>query len=146
MNRCIVVVDDDGAILEILCESLRSEGFWNIRPFSSPREACGYLKSRKTDVLVTDFDMPGLNGTELIDAAPGISTVFMVSCSFPENEQLKRECAARGVIALDKLSALSAIPETLKKTVRANHAHSRLRSSPVIGNIADGGSDTELDL
>jgi FixJ family two-component response regulator len=60
----VAVVDDDRAVLDSL-EDLLQSGAYGVRPFPS---GAAFLESGalgSVDCLITDVDMPGLNGLEL---------------------------------------------------------------------------------
>ena len=116
MDRTIVIVDDNSAHLGILFEFLNKERVGTVHCFTDPAKAQAFAKTTRIDVLITDYSMPEMNGIELIDALPGIPAMFLISCSLPENEQLRKECAKRGVFALDKISLLTALAEKPRRT------------------------------
>ena len=64
----VLLVDDDYDMLELLHRNLKS---WNFHTYkaSSVVEAFEILKSDSIDILITDLQMPGLNGIELIKYA-----------------------------------------------------------------------------
>ena len=64
----ILVVDDDPGIRENIADLLSTEPY---RVFSAADadEALRLLEVEPIDLLVTDFQMPGRNGVELIEAA-----------------------------------------------------------------------------
>jgi len=64
----ILVVDDDAGIRENVVDLLSTEDY---RVFSAADadEALHVLEIEPIDLLVTDFQMPGRNGVELIEAA-----------------------------------------------------------------------------
>jgi CheY-like chemotaxis protein len=66
----VLVVDDDPKIVEIVCLLLRRVGF-AVEATTDSAEALALL-TRETgafDALVSDHDMPGMSGSELIDRA-----------------------------------------------------------------------------
>jgi two-component system, response regulator FlrC len=64
----VLVVDDDEGIRENIVDLLRSEDY-RVVSASNADEAMVLLESEKIDLLLTDFQMPGKNGVELIEAA-----------------------------------------------------------------------------
>lgn len=67
----VLLVDDDPDILPLLEEIIR-EGFPNvaeIRTANDPKEGQRYLESEIVDLLITDLEMPGINGLELLRCA-----------------------------------------------------------------------------
>jgi len=61
----IWVSDDDNAIRIILEESLSSSGF-DVKTFSSGDDVVNELKNDKPDLVLTDVQMPGMLGYDLL--------------------------------------------------------------------------------
>ena len=66
MSPHVLIVDDDPAIRDSMCEYLEMEGF-KTDTLASGEEAIDYLKKTHTDIVVTDIMMLGMNGLELTD-------------------------------------------------------------------------------
>lgn len=62
----IFVVDDDRYVLDSVSTLLREYGF-NIIPFSSGQEAVRRFASEPVDLVLTDINMPGMSGIELLE-------------------------------------------------------------------------------
>ncbi len=60
----ILVVDDTPAIVEILMETLSSEGF-PVRSASNGKLALGLIGTKPPQLILLDIDMPGMNGFEV---------------------------------------------------------------------------------
>jgi two-component system, NtrC family, response regulator PilR len=61
----IMVVDDEPGIRELLFEALSEKGF-DVTSAKDGRESLRFLKKNKFDLLITDINMPHLNGIELL--------------------------------------------------------------------------------
>lgn len=61
----ILIVDDDEAVRTILACLLRSLHF-DCESTSSAESALGLIEGKRYDVIITDYEMPGMNGIELI--------------------------------------------------------------------------------
>ena len=61
----ILVVDDDVLILESISELLKLEGY-DIDSASTPERAVKMLEENKYNLLLTDVNMPNVNGFELL--------------------------------------------------------------------------------
>lgn len=76
----VLLVDDDASVLSNLMEALRGHG---IAATAAPngKQAVGLLETRRFDVLVTDYGMPGMTGVELIGHArridPGLRALLI---------------------------------------------------------------------
>ena len=68
-EKKLLLVDDESAVRELLGAELREMG-WQVTISASGAEALKRLKTGQTfDVLVTDLNMPGMDGLHLIRAA-----------------------------------------------------------------------------
>ena len=61
----ILIVDDNYDMLEVLHRNLKALNFHTYKA-SSVVEAIDILKYSTIDLLITDLQMPGINGMELI--------------------------------------------------------------------------------
>ena len=66
-SRTILVVDDDPAILE-MCEDLLTEAGFDVQTCGSGQEALEAADEQDFDVVLSDLQMPGIDGLELIAA------------------------------------------------------------------------------
>ncbi len=63
-TKDILLVDDDIDCLHLLCMFLESEGF-DVSTASDGNKALETLKHNKFKMMITDFNMPEINGVEL---------------------------------------------------------------------------------
>ncbi len=63
----ILVVDDNEMLCRLACEILCTEGYRAV-PASNAAEALRALEEEEFDLLVTDYQMPGMSGLELARA------------------------------------------------------------------------------
>ena len=64
----LLLVEDDEDTRDLMALALRGAGF-QVQPAGSGREALALLESTPYDLLVTDYDMPGMTGTEMLQIA-----------------------------------------------------------------------------
>ena len=62
----LLLVDDNPEVIDVICEFLSFAGFF-ITPCQNGSEAIALLESSDFDVMVTDIQMPYLNGVELLE-------------------------------------------------------------------------------
>lgn len=63
----IVLVDDEEMIVDMFTQLL--EPVHDIRSTSSSVEALGMIEKQRPDLLITDYNMPEMDGSELAKAA-----------------------------------------------------------------------------
>lgn len=67
-NLRILVVDDVPLMRRVVISLLRKIGFSAITEAGSGPEALTHLASNKADVVISDWNMPAMNGLELLQA------------------------------------------------------------------------------
>ncbi len=79
----ILVVDDESSIRELLEEYLSLEGY-RVDTAKDGVDAYEYLKKYYYDIVLTDLEMPGMNGIELLEKAnrEGMNHRFIVLTGF----------------------------------------------------------------
>ena len=115
----ILVVDDDEGIRENLAEVLSMEQY---RTFTAANaeEALDRLRSNDVDLLLTDFQMPGANGVELIEAArrerPELRAILITA--FPYVYEEIDPTRRRGVVLLLKPFAADEVLAIVARMLR----------------------------
>jgi DNA-binding NtrC family response regulator len=61
----IIIVDDEAVIRELLSEALSEKGFL-VTSAKDGRESLKYMKDDDFDLLITDINMPHIDGIELL--------------------------------------------------------------------------------
>lgn len=79
----ILVVDDESSIRELLKEYLSLEGY-KVDTAENGHDAYAYLKKTYYDLVLTDLEMPGMNGIELLEKAnaDGLNHKFIILTGF----------------------------------------------------------------
>ena len=70
MAMAVLVVDDSPVMRKFICRVIRLAGFEDAEFFeaSDGREALAQLEKRSVDVILTDINMPCMNGEALMQA------------------------------------------------------------------------------
>ena len=63
----IVIVDDEIVNLLLLENIVNAEGYENVSTFGTSTEALEYIQNNKVDALITDFNMPHMDGIALLE-------------------------------------------------------------------------------
>lgn len=62
----IMVVDDDKYILATIKRTLKRKQEWQVETISNPVEALEQASHTQYDLFMSDYQMPGINGIELL--------------------------------------------------------------------------------
>jgi DNA-binding NtrC family response regulator len=74
--RNIMVVDDTKSITFALEEWLKDEGIANVNVYQDPERAVEAIqKDGAPDLIITDYDMPGMNGVEFLEEVNSCNNV-----------------------------------------------------------------------
>jgi two-component system, chemotaxis family, chemotaxis protein CheY len=65
VSKTIMTVDDSASVRQMVTFALKEAGF-NVLEASDGREAVGRLTSEPVDMVITDLNMPNMDGIELI--------------------------------------------------------------------------------
>lgn len=97
----IVLLEDDGSMREMLTHYIQKQDY-QVDAFCSPFDALPHIYTESPDVIVSDINMPGMNGLEMTEAirAQGLVTpVIFISGDFTEDVQVRaKELSVRYLI------------------------------------------------
>jgi two-component system chemotaxis response regulator CheY len=90
----LLVVDDSSTMRRIIKNSLKAVGYDDVVEAENGEGAMVRLQSEKVDLVITDWNMPVMNGLELVAAmrgSPGLrqTPVLMVTTVAEKEEILK---------------------------------------------------------
>ena len=86
----IVAMDDQPAILHTIASELRE--LYQVRPFTSGQMVLKYLENQPADLILLDYDMPEMNGCEVLerlqadDRMVGIPVIFLTGSAHGNTE------------------------------------------------------------
>ena len=116
----VIIVDDDAAVRESLRRLMESEGF-AVRDFSNGHDLLNDANSPSIGCLVVDYQMPGLNGLELVSALRrrGVSSPAILFTSNP-TEYVRDRAAAFAVLVIEKPGASNFLVDCVRTAVAKN--------------------------
>jgi two-component system chemotaxis sensor kinase CheA len=125
-ERTLLLVDDSAFFRNMLSPVLKAAGY-EVTAVSSGREALAILKKgRRFDALVTDIDMPEMDGFELAEAVRGeqrfsqIPIIALSSSSSPESIERGRKVGFHDYVAkFDRQSLIAALKEQTADIIQA---------------------------
>jgi DNA-binding NtrC family response regulator len=146
----ILVVDDEAAARTALAELLRSEGY-AIETAGDGFKALGRLEEFEADLVLTDLNMPGIDGVELLrklkELRPELPVVLMTAFGGVETAvSAMREGAAdyltKPLNTDELLIVLARTIETAKLRQEANELREQIKDRYSFDNIV--GSSPEM--
>jgi two-component system chemotaxis sensor kinase CheA len=125
-ERALLLVDDSAFFRNMLSPVLKAAGY-EVTAVSSGHEALAILKKgRHFDALVTDIDMPNMDGFELAEAVRGeqqfaeIPIIALSSSSSPESIERGRKVGFHDYVAkFDRQSLIAALKEQTADIIQA---------------------------
>ena len=151
----VLLIDDNPMILGMLSQAL--EKFSDLQTSSDPEDALTRINDSPPDLVITDYQMPGMNGRELVEKVKSRPTtarvpIILMATKTDQNEKLKvvedkvedflekpffmKEATARIKRIIDKIA--------LEKMAREAPGESVLRGSLQQMNVIDLLQSLEL--
>ena len=98
MAKPVVVVVDDQITI---CETIKSVlyGMYDVHTFTDGKEAMSYMHKNPVDMILLDYQMPGMTGYEVLMAVRSHKSTIQTPVIFltaETNERMKMEMLERG--------------------------------------------------
>lgn len=96
----VLIVDDQSSIRQILANSLLQLGFTHIAQRKDGKEAIEYLGQNPTHLVISDFNMPVMDGLALLRAVrgnPKTQKVAFIILTSEASRDLVQEAVKAGV-------------------------------------------------
>jgi chemotaxis protein histidine kinase CheA len=118
-RRRVLVVDDSATVRDFLSGLLKEAGI-EVQPASSGQAALALLQQSPPDLVLTDLEMPGMSGLELLREVrtrhPRIPVVMLTTRASPEDRQRAAELGASAYLVKSQLQE-SVLLETLARNL-----------------------------
>jgi len=95
----VLVVDDAKYIRELISLILRNEGYEVIKA-ANGKEALNKLNGKNIDILITDLNMPEMNGIELagrLRNMPDFKSIPVIMVTSENHESIRKKAGHAGV-------------------------------------------------
>jgi CheY-like chemotaxis protein/anti-sigma regulatory factor (Ser/Thr protein kinase) len=127
----VLVVDDSKVDRRLVCEFLRKESQWTVEDAANGVEALARMKDSAPDLVLTDLNMPVMDGLELVTALrehhPGVPVILITAYG---SETLATEALRRGASSYVPKSQLTGkLLDTMEEVLalaRADRTYERL--------------------
>jgi two-component system chemotaxis response regulator CheY len=119
MSFNVLIVDDSGSMRAVIKKIITISGFHmdNCHEAGNGREALTLLEDHWVDVIISDINMPEINGLELLDALKRNETlkeIPVIMITTEGSEERMKEAFARGAKGFIKKPFL---PEQIRKVL-----------------------------
>jgi len=123
-NVKALVVDDEFHIVQVVAVKLRNNGF-DVITAESGTKALELARSEKPDVIITDFQMPGMSGVELVQNLRKIpettstAVVMLTARGFAISDEQRKELEISECVSkpFSPRELLQTVKQVLKKGV-----------------------------
>lgn len=89
VNNTVVIVDDEEMVLTSLSSFLNLETDYNIMTFTSGKEALKYIENNNTDLVISDYLMPEMDGIQFLakvrELKPEVPRIILTGYADKEN-------------------------------------------------------------
>ncbi len=99
--RNVLIVEDSKAIRSMIRVALEEQGSYFVVEATNGFEALKALPTREFDLIVTDINMPDINGLELINfvkSNPAYRTIPLIIVSTEKSEEDQKRGLALGAV------------------------------------------------
>lgn len=120
-RRCVLVVDDDPGVRDVIRSMLESSGF-SVLLAENGKEAMRMLKTERADLILTDLVMPEQEGIETIKALrqeyPDIKVIAMSGAFGGDYLRIASYLGAHATLAkpIQLQALLQLVEDTLKRS------------------------------
>jgi two-component system, chemotaxis family, sensor kinase CheA len=125
LTRSLLLVDDSSFFRNMLAPVLKAAGY-DVTAVPSASEAIGLLKKNRFDIIISDIEMPGMNGFEFAEAVRNDSKTAQVpiialsSITSPATIERGRQAGFHDFVAkFDRQGLIAALKESTVELVEA---------------------------
>jgi len=96
----VMIVDDQASMRAMIRRALQDFGFVHVRDKGCPKEALADIKQDRVHLIISDFNMPELDGLQLLEAVrkdPVIGKTVFIMLTGSADREVVQKAAALGV-------------------------------------------------
>jgi CheY-like chemotaxis protein len=125
----VLLVDNDHASIALMTIALKKKGF-NVGTASNGKEALEFLKQNKFDIVITDLQMPEMDGYQLIDTIKTSYREHKVMAISSNIENRTRLLQHGALEAMEKPFSLDDFIDELKILMEERRKSKRFQAKP----------------
>lgn len=99
-NKKILVVDDDKMIRDIIKRILEDTNLCSVQTAENGKDAVCIIKQKTFDLIITDYNMPLMNGLELFEQCKAIKPKipFIFVTGYPSKASIIEKVKKKGLV------------------------------------------------
>jgi len=118
MVKTILVVDDS-RIVRMMLKDILTKGGYNVLESESGRDAIGKYIDLKPNMVISDINMPGMNGIEVVKRIKKIDPyAIILMCSSEQQEMIIEALCAGATDFIPKPFKSDQVIKAVKKVLR----------------------------
>lgn len=138
----LIYVDDNHLMLDVMKHFLERDLTIDVQTFLSPKNAISYLKTHPMDLILSDYEMPDMNGAEFLLhlRSQGINTPFILYTS-NNHEEISADIFKQEYVHY--ISKCGPIEQHITRLKEIIQKYDNITKSDLYGTTS---SNTDLDL
>lgn len=117
----VMVVDDQPSMRALAKQTLASLGFRDIRDCGSADDALAQLKAQPAHVIISDYNMPGMDGLQFLAAVRADATigksVFIMLTGAADTEVVQKALALKANNFVAKPFTAATLKERIERVI-----------------------------
>jgi len=117
--KTVYVVDDDELMLELLTRALQQHEY-HVRAYRSPGDVVADLNDAEPDLVISDINMPGMDGFDLAEVVarrPRVVPVVLITAQPTDEQALRAQSSGIRRLVKKPVGNLSALVDLVREIV-----------------------------
>jgi two-component system chemotaxis response regulator CheY len=118
MNKKVMVVEDSSTMRSLIVDTIEDLAGYEAVEVKNGIEALKTLPTQKFDLIITDINMPNINGLEVVSFVKGHPEYKSIPMIIVSTEQGEKEIQKGLALGASEYLTKPFLPENLKKVIQ----------------------------
>jgi two-component system chemotaxis response regulator CheY len=118
MNKKVMVVEDSSTMRSLIVDTIEDLSGYEAVEVTNGIEALKTLPTQKFDLIITDINMPNINGLEVVSFVKGHPDYKSIPIIIVSTEQGEKEIQKGLALGASEYITKPFLPENLKKIIQ----------------------------